>query len=83
MKSPPDRDLDLSILVTEPNLIRFGLLSIEQRMSNLELTKYRQSKKSRELASRHINYIEGLAKKVFHRRLAEERLVNAQTIEEA
>ena len=66
MSQLPDDLMNLQILVTEANLLRFGLLQPGQRISPVSLIGFRDTPKSRAEAERHITWVSGQAE-LIHR----------------
>ena len=71
---------NLQLLVTETNLLRFGLLQPGQRISPVNLFGFRDIPKSREDAERHITWVSGQAELVYMRGLRTQRIESIRAI---
>ena len=80
MSQLPDDLMNLQLLVTEANLLRFGLLQPGQRISPVSLVGFRDTPQSRAAAERHIAWVSEQAELVYMQSLKAQRLESIKAI---
>ena len=80
MSQLSDDLMNLQLLVTEANLLRFGLLQPGQRISPVNLIGFQDTPKSREDAERHITWVSGQAELVYMQGLRTQRIESIRAI---
>ena len=80
MSQLPDDLMNLQILVTEANLLRFGLLQPGQRISPVSLVGFRYTPNSQSEAERHITWVSGQAELVYRQNLRTQRIESIKAI---
>ena len=74
MSQLPDDLMNLQLLVTEANLLRFGLLQPGQRISPVSLVGFRDTPNSRAEAERHITWVSRQAELIYRQSLRTQRI---------
>ena len=80
MSQLPDDLMNLQLLVTEANLLRFGLLQKGQRISPVNLIGFRDTPKSQAEAERHITWVSGQAELIYGQSLRTQRIESIKAI---
>ena len=80
MSQLPNEDMNLQILVTEPNLRKYGLLQQGQRISPIVLVRFRDTQASRRESEKHISWVSAQAELAFMRRLKTQRVESIKAI---
>ena len=80
MSQLPDDLMNLQLLVTEANLLRYGLLQQGQRISPVSLVGFRDTPDSRMEAERHITWVSGQAELAYMQNLRAQRVESIKAI---
>ena len=72
--------MNLQLLVTEANLIKYGLLQQGQHISPVVLVGFRDTQASRREAEKHISWVSAQAELAFMNRLRAQRVESIKTI---
>ena len=80
MSQLPDDLMNLQLLVTEANLLRFGLLQPGQRISPVSLVGFRDNPASRAEAERHITWVSEQAERLYVQGLRTQRVESIKAI---
>lgn len=81
MSPLPDEHMNLQLLVTEANLLRYELLQQGHRISPVNLTEFRDTQASRREAEKYIAWASAQAKLAYMSRLKTQRVESIKTIQ--